>query len=461
MNKRVTRRSEVEKAFDIKIAESSRMEDAIDLWRSMYEDNPIWANGDCEAIGLPGAISGEIARLVTNDLETNVTGSQMAEFLDEAYQRHVKDSKEYTEYACAMGGIVMKPYFVPSKGAIDVSIIQADEFFPTRFNSDGDIMGAIFEDQKMVGEYCFTRLERHELIGTVYGVENKCFCKKITDISSDYTLGDECPLSQVDDWKDIKPITIMQNIKSPLFAYFKMPIANNIEPRSPIGVSCFARAWKRIRRADIQWARINWEFDASETVIIADEDMFIKTRSGDLAMEKREKRLYRTVEGFKDQIHEFAPSIRDSSLFNGLEQYLRQIEHQCNLSFGTISNPNDVEKTAEEYKSSKFRSVSFVADVQSAFKKSHEALLDAMHTIAVLYGLCPDGDYEVMFNFDDTLAINRSEAFKELLQLAAAGMVKPEYVTSWYFGVSEEEARKMMPAPFDDTMKDEPVAEEE
>lgn len=452
MGSRTTRRSEVERVFDIQLAESSRMSDAIDLWRRMYENTPIWAV-DYEAIGLPAAIAGEIARLTTSELETKVTGSEMADFIDGTYQQTIKKAREYTEKACAFGGLFLKPFYSPVNGRIEVSTIVAGEAFPTKFDSNGDIKGAIFADQIVKGDYCFTRLERHELVGTTYGIENKVFCKHMLDISDDYSLGDECLLTDVEEWAGIKPIVVIMNITKPLFAYFKMPIANNIEQNSPIGVSVYGKAWHLIRRADKQWSKICWEYDATEAAIHADEDMFVTTRSGELDMEKNKRRLYRTLEGFKNQINEYSPAIRDASLFNGLEQILRQIEFQCNLSYGTISNPNEIEKTAEEFKSSKHRSVSFIGDVQEAFKKAHEDLIEAIRELAIMYGLCQDGLYETMFNFDDTMAINRSEAFRELMQLASAGLIKPEYVTSWYFGVSEEEALKMMPAPYDDEEK--------
>lgn len=448
----VTRRSEIERVFEIKLAGSRRMDDALELWRRMYEDDPIWCDGSIEPIGLPAAIAEEHARMTTLDIEVDVTGSPMAEFLDEVIQRQIDKAKDYTELVCAKGAVAMKPYYSPSKNTIEITNVQADEFYPTRFDSNGQILGAVFIDQMVVGEYVYTRLERHELIGTTYGIENKVFYKKVLDTGDgDYLLGDECLLSDVDVWKDIKPITIIQNIKKPLFAYFKVPMSNTIEPHSPLGVSVYSRGWKRIKRCDLQWAKICWEYDATEAAILADEDMFIKNRNGDLALEKKDKRLYRTLDGFKDQIKEFAPAIRDQSLFNGLNQMLRKVEFQSCLAYGTLSDNNEVEKTAEEFKASKNKAVTFVGDMQKAFQKAHNDLLEAVRTMAVLYGLCPDGAYEVAYNFDESLAINRSEAFKELMQLAAAGMIRPEYVTSWYFGITEEEAAKMLPEPFDET----------
>ena len=39
---------------------------------------------------------------------------------------------------------------------------------------------------------------------------------------------------------------------------------------------------------------------------------------------------------------------RDASFFNGLNQQLRRIEFNSNLAYGTLSDPNNTDKTAEE-----------------------------------------------------------------------------------------------------------------
>ena len=452
----ITMKSSIEKAFGIKLVTSSRMEDKIELWRRMYEDDPLWMQEGVEPLGVPAAIAGEIARLVTVEMVVEVTGSQMGIFINNQLQPHLNNAKFYTEFACAKGAVAFKPFYNPTTGKIETTVCQADEFWPTRFTTNGQILGAVFPDQVVIGDVKFTRLERHELIGTNYVIENKCYAINISDFSTEHSdnIGEECLLTDVEEWKNIKPYTVITNVTKPMFAYFKMPIANTDEPKSPIGVSVYDRAWKRIRRADDQWARIWWEYKATEAAIHADEDLFMTDKRGNIVMEQGPKRLYRTVEGLKEQIHEFAPAIRDISLFNGLQHSLRVIEFQSNLAYGTLSDPNEVDKTAEEIRSSKHRSFSFVCDVQKAFKTAHEDLIEAIHTMAVVYGLCPDGDYESKFDFDDSIAVDRTQAFNEQMQMVAAGMLKPELFVSWYYGVSPEEAVEMIPPAFDATPDD-------
>ena len=78
------------------------------------------------------------------------------------------------ELFCAKGGICLKP-FISTGGTIDIDFTQADRFFPTAYNSNKEITGAVFVDSKRQGDYVYTRLESHNLNGTDYTIVNKAF----------------------------------------------------------------------------------------------------------------------------------------------------------------------------------------------------------------------------------------------------------------------------------------------
>ena len=71
-------------------------------WREMYEEK--------SGLHLASAISFEMARMVTLDLRSKVTGSKRGEFLDKTYQKLVENIRIPVEYGCAKGGLVIKPY---------------------------------------------------------------------------------------------------------------------------------------------------------------------------------------------------------------------------------------------------------------------------------------------------------------------------------------------------------------
>ena len=446
------KKATLENAFDTTIAVSSKMDNAIQMWAEMYEGRPPWLSDEVKTLGLPAAIAGEIARLVTMEMKVEVSGSPMADYLNEQLSGCISRARQYTEYACAKGGIALKPYVIPDEGKIGISIVQAEDFYPTGFDSNGDITGGIFPDQKIIGNKKYTRMERHELDGTTYTIENKVFETVVSEVDdrNDNVLGKEVELTDVPGWESIQPVVTIQDVEKPLFAYFRMPMSNNVELRSPLGVSVYAKAVGVLKEADKQWSNILWEYEASQAAVFGDEDVFLTDQFGNLKLEGRDKRLFRTFSSLEEKLKEYNPEIRDTSLFNGLDKILKQVEFQCSLAYGTISDPDNTDKTATEVKQSKQRSFSLVCDIQKAFQTAHENLLYAMHVLAILYELAPDGEYETMFDFDDSIVVDRDVEFNRLMQMAAAKMIRPEAVTAWYFGVSEEEAVKMLPPAFDD-----------
>ena len=108
----------------------------------------------------------------------------------------------------------------------------------------------------------------------------------------------------------------------------------------------------------------------------------------------------------------------------------------------SLSDPNTVDKTAEEIKASKQRSYSTVSDIQKAL----EQLVYAMDVIAQLANLNGGKKYEISFDWDDSIVIDKEQELQSMQQYATAGLIRKEIYIAAKYGVSEEEALKMMPA---------------
>lgn len=82
-------------------------------------------------------------------------------------------------------------------------------------------------------------------------VENKAFKAQLRspDDEVEQELGQEIPLSSIDRWNGIseEPVTI-ENTEKPLYGYFKVPLANNVDMKSPLGISIFSPAAKLIKK---------------------------------------------------------------------------------------------------------------------------------------------------------------------------------------------------------------------
>lgn len=433
-------REKIKDVIGVEVAVSDKMANGIDLWAKMYKNEPPWKEKNIKLCGLPAAIAGEFARLVTLELKTEVTGN---DFINEEYQAVISDIRKYTEYACAKGGLAMKPY--ASEGHIEVDMVQADRFFPTKFNSRGEVTAAVFAESLTVGQKVYTRLEYHQHEGTMYHINNKAFVKQ--DLDNVEVLGKEVPLTAVPEWANLQEEVTLKNVKMPLFAYFKIPNANNVDDTSPLGVSVYSRAINDIKEADNQWTRLLWEFEGSELAIDADITLFKKDDKGNYEFPKGKDRLFRMMDldDNAEKYKVFAPAIRDENLINGFNAILRRIEFNVGLAYGTLSDPNTVDKTAEEIKASKQRSYSTVSDIQKSLQTALEQLVYAMDVMAQLSGLSGRKKYEMSFDWDDSIVIDKEQELASMQQDAVAGFIRKELYVAAKYGVSEEEALKMMP----------------
>ena len=390
-----------------------------------------------------------------------------AKWLNERYQEKVlKKIRTQLEYGIAKGGLVIKPYVVMinetnNKGEetgkkvpdIEVDFIQADAFYPLAFNASGDITEAAFVQTKTDKEFTYRKLEYHKLINNKVIVKNRAF-RAMNDnnqlnTGSESELGKEIPLTDVPEWKDLKPERTIANVDRLLFAYFKMPEANTIDPLSPLGVSGYSRAVDLIKQADIQFSRLMWEYQATEAAIDIDRDALldVNDRQGNTHYVNPilQQRLFRPIDlGESNTYQPYLPAIRDASLVNGLNTILMRIEDVCAISRGTISDASVEAKTATEIKILKNRTYEANNNIQQALQRALEDVVYIMDVYATLYNIVKDGNYEASFEWDDSVLVDVDEELNKRLSLLQQGLMSKLELRMWYFGETEAQAREAL-----------------
>lgn len=435
---------------EIDVCMTSEMARKIELWTAMYENRAPWVNRkDVKSAQLPAAIASEIARLVTLEMKSEITGSAAAEYLNQQYQeKALSGLRRYVEYGCAKGGLILKPYV--TKNGLTVQFVQADCFFPLSFDDSGRIQQCAFTEQFRKGKKIYTRLEVHEQQGEHIRITNRVFVA-----TNDYSLGSEIAVNSVDRWSELQPQVVFAGADRLLFGYFRVPLANAEDSDSPLGVSVYSRAAPElIEEADRRYSNICWEYEGTQLAVHVATSLLKYNRDLDkFEYPGGKNRLYRNVEynsGATDKpfMETFSPEIRDTALFNGFNNQLKLIEFACCLAYGTLSDPQNVDKTATEIKTSKQRSYTFVSDTQLALQKALEDLVYAMNFWAALYGLIPVGaDYEVSFDWDDSIVVDaEAERQTDRADVAMGVMSLAEYRSKWY-GETREEAEKNLPEP--------------
>lgn len=433
----------------ISVAVSAPMESALTLWAQMYDTGGPWCHGGkhpLHSLGLPKSISAELARLTTLEMECLVSGSARADVINARLQSFIEDLRVPVEYGCALGGVLFRPFFDPA-GGIQIDVVQGDCFCPTHFDSSGRMTGAIFYDHLVRGNRIFTRLEDHEFSAGKYTVTVKAFSSMT---SAD--IGVEIPLTDVAEWAALAPYTEFSGVDRPLWGYFRAPGGNTEDRHSPLGVSVYAPAVAIIQDADEQYGNLLWEYNGGQLALDVDQTALRPGPNGESTMPQREQRLYRnwlngsTGAGGRNLYEVFAPTLRDESYRRGLDTMLKRIEFQCGLAYGTLSDPQNVDKTAEEIRSSKQRSYTTVKDLQRALGT---AVADLVYAVNILMDTAwrngteatPPGECNVTFDFDDSIISDPKERKQMFWGYVTAGKFPFWRYLVEFEGYSEDEAR--------------------
>lgn len=265
----------------------------------------------------------------------------------------------------------------------------------------------------------------------------------------DHPFMQEVPLETIKDWAGLAPQTDMDGIERPFFLYIKVPRANNVDSHSPLGASVFSRAVEVIEAADKQYSRILWEYEAKEAAVDAASDIFDIDKNGNPVLPKGKERLFRTydTEGKNNNamLQVYSPEIRDSSMFRGLNEFLRRIEFLCGLAYGTLSNEEQVDRTATEIKASKQRSYTTVSNMQKAWDRGLDDIIEIMNMLCDLYDIVPPGDVQKTCSWGDGVLEDTEVEYQRRWSMVLAGKLKIEKFYAWYFGCTEEEAKEYIP----------------
>ncbi len=410
---------------------SDSMINAINEWKQMLSGQANWTSDIVKSLRIEEGICREFADAVLIELESSISIDR----LDKIYQKSISGLNENLQEGLGLGSFVLKPV-----GSDRAEFVSADKFVPITFGDNGKPLDIGFLTVKRIGD-CdyFTRFERHYFVNGNLTIENKCYHSQSSE-----DIGTLCSLEEIPEWADINPGPVTYPGMTQMdFGYYRNPLRNRIDGSS-CGVSIFESARERIRKADIQGARLDWEYESGERAVHVD-DRALKAHGGNKYMPRLNKRLYRglNIEDGKDKelLKEYSPDMRDEAYKRGLEEYKREIEFVVGLAYGDLSDVHEVAKTATEIKASKARKYNRVSSIQDNLEKCLE---DFAAGLAFYNGLYTSG-YEFMCKFNDSILTDEeSERAQDRQDVSMGVMSTLEYRMKWY---NEDEATAAQKLP--------------
>lgn len=450
-------RRQAQEDFKVEPVSSPEMEALIDRCGNIYRGRPDWVmdpDDHIKTINFAKSICSETARLTTLAIGIQVSGSTRATWLQEQVNKVYFKIREWVEYGCAYGTVIIKPngssfdVFTPG----DFMIIDHDNL---------NINGIIFFDHYVKEKKYYTRLEYHRFVETrdgdrtyyPYYISNKAYVSK-----SENGRGDPIPLKQTK-WADLMeetPPILKENgerLDGPMFGIFRTPAANNIDMSTPLGLPVFTEAIEEFMDLDVAYSRNSGEIFDSERIVLADDRLMYesgtKVQKFVSGVKNAAVKIARYVKnvfgnGPEEFYQEINPQLNTETRITGINFYLSQIGYKCGFSNGYfVFDEKTGMVTATQVESDDRRTIQLIKDIRDKLESCLDGALYAMSKYADLYNLSPVGPYEVVYDFGD-ITYNREEDRARWWNYVIQGKVPAWQYFVKFEGMTEEDAKAMV-----------------
>ena len=437
-------RSKAKEEFNIEPVISQSMEQMIEKCFSIYQGKPYWLDDEehIKTINFAKAVCSETARLTMLGTKITIDGSARAEWLQKQIDNIYFKLRDWVEYGCAYGTIILKPN---GKG---IDLVTPNNFMITDYEN-GEITGVVFVNRETVGKKYYTRLEYHRFVDDVYAITNRCY---IGDSENDTSKRIDIAKTP---WSELLEESFIQNVNSPLYGVLKMPHANNVDVDSPMGLPIFSDAIEELKDLDIAYSRNSKEILDSKRLVLLDSDrllpsggkvaqtgVYFKNQRESMGLPDYVKNVYGN--GTEDFYQEINPQLDTDTRLSGINALLSQIGYKIGYSNGYfVFNERTGLQTATQVESDDRRTIQFIKDVRDKVEGCLDNVIYALNVFADLYNLAPVGVYEAIYDFGDItydLETDRARWWGYVV----AGKVPAYKYFMKFEGMSEEDSKAMI-----------------
>lgn len=447
-------RKEIEERFQADIQLSSVMEAAINKYYNITAGKPPWLDpeDDIESINFAGYINDVTAGLVTLDLGIDVSGGERAEFLQKQADYVLSVIADKVSEGLGNCGIMFKP------NGQDVDYVEPGSFAPTETDSNGNILGCVFQTQIDRGEFRYARLEWHRFEnatledgteGKIYRITNYAYRAKVGRMGSvSVSIGDPCPLTEVREWRGIEQDIAIANVEMPLFAYFKNPMPNRIDRTSPLGVPIWAGAVKELKDLDIAWSRKSGEVEDSKHMTFLAQYATQFAKSHNIKLPRFVKGLEMGVDA-DNTIHEHVSTLLTDQRIKDINSILSMISTKCGFSQGFFQlDEKTGMMTATQVEADDQETIRTIKNIRDALQGAMVQLLYGCNVMADLYSATPPETWEALkegmsFSFGD-ITYSYQDDMANWWKYRLQGDVPPWMYYVKFEKMSEDEAKAMV-----------------
>lgn len=438
-------KGEIEKRFDTGLQLSAAMEEAIDTYYQITSGNPPWLNpeDDIESLNFAGYIDDMVAGLTTLDLGINIDGGERAVYLQRMADYILQVINDKVSEGLGNCGLMFKA------NGRNIDYYEPGEFAPTEIDSNGNILGCVFQSQISRDDWTYTRLEWHRYEDNAYRISNYAY-KIRTGRAGVHglSIGEPCSLTEIKEWENIQEEVALENIEQPLFSYFKNPAPNRVDRGSPLGVPIWGNAIGELCDLDIAWSRKSTE--------IADSKHITFVSSSAVQYEKfHGTELPRFVKGLdmginqENTVQEHVATLLTEQRISDINSILAMISTKCGFSQTMFRLDEKTGlMTATQVEADDQETIRTIKNIRDALQLSITQLLYGCNVMEDLYGSSPPELWEnlrenIRFSFGD-ITYNYEEDKASWWKYRVQGDIPAWMYYTKFEKMSEEEAKKMV-----------------
>ena len=418
----------------------------IELWANMQAGRAPW-NVDAKPCGILPQIAGRLNYFVKREIGLEVKN----EALEKPLKHLNKNVGRIVEFIALCGGALLRPIFAANK--LQYEIIPLGNYLPTQYDFDGTLTGAIILKQIVTSKKNFLLCESHNFDGVNHVVKSKLY-------ENENGILRPVALTACAQTADLTPEYTWEKCGRPMVAEFRSGVTNKIDG-SNVPVALIDAAVDLIKKADEQFARMDWEQESGEKRIFADRDMFVKKlkRNGEtdeVQLTNSLSKLIVKIDGDgvtqDEKIHEYSPELRTEAQEKYLQAVFKRIEQTINIGKGTISDAEQVQQTATQYSGGRQELFAIVDEIEDEIAAKYEDAAEIFAYMAEAYQLKgapaanhkPEELYIIKWN-DDQTRKDIAQAKQMAMQEIGAGVLnKWEYRRDFY-GEDENTAKANVP----------------
>lgn len=399
-----------------------------------------------------------LASLVFNEqVEIKVDNEAADEYIQHVFEHNdfKKNMTKYLEPMFVAGGLAVRPYVDTETGELEFSWALANAFYPLRSTSNGIAEGVLIfktlevEEKKTI---YYTLLEFHEWQNGDVVITNELYRSEKPNI-----IGDRIPLGSNGQYEGLKETATLHTMTKPLFNYLKPAGFNNFSLYSPLGVGLCDNSANTLKQINDAFDQFNWEIKMGQrTVVVSDHVLnYVPDEQGNSMnpIFDPEVNVYRPMrmDEEKELIKDITNDIRADQYITTINQFMKTLEMQLQLSVGTFSFDGQSVKTATEivsensltYRTRNMHCIEVEKFIKGLIISSLEL---ASGTILANGSKLYTGDIptfeEISVDFDDGIFESLDQKLDFFSKAKTAGLVPVTEALKGIFKLTDEEAKR-------------------